>query len=318
MNGHSTIPTAPVVTLEALGGATFKANGLALPEALTRDQWANLREVLSVVEGAPLWWWGDWLAYGQERWKTDYGLALERSGYKYKTLREACYVARSVELSIRMDNLGWHHHQLVAALKDKDRQRYWLGRAAREGWTVAEMRFHMKQGDEETPEPHRIHYSSAEDEWYTPPEVVAAVVGFFGTVDLDPCCEDADDPTVPATVRYTEDDDGLSKDWQGRVYMNPPYGDAIGQWVTKLHAHYQAGDIEAGIALVPARTDTQWFRHFRNYAVCFVNGRLHFSGNEDSAPFPSALVYLGDEIDRYAATVAHLGDVWTRRQVEAQ
>lgn len=153
-----------------------------------------------------------------------------------------------------------------------------------------------------------VHYSSASPEWYTPPQIVAAVLDFFDAIDLDPCAEEGDPKTIPARVHFTAADDGLSRPWFGRVYMNPPYGDAIPPWIAKIDAAYRSREIEAGIALVPARTDTAWFAPLWSHTICFVRGRLKFSG-EDSAPFPSALVYLGDEYTRFATSVRHLGAV---------
>lgn len=154
-----------------------------------------------------------------------------------------------------------------------------------------------------------VHYSSATPEWYTPPQIVAAVVDFFDDIDLDPCAEGGAPKTIPALRHYTVADDGLALPWFGRVYLNPPYGDAIPPWIAKLDACYRAGGIEAGIALVPARTDTAWFDPLWAHTICFVRGRLKFGGAADSAPFPSALVYLGTEPGRFARAVAHLGRV---------
>lgn len=154
-----------------------------------------------------------------------------------------------------------------------------------------------------------VHYSSATPEWYTPPQIVAAVVDFYDAIDLDPCAEGGEPKTVPALRHYTLADDGLALPWFGRVYLNPPYGDAIPPWIAKLDACYRAGGIEAGIALVPARTDTAWFDPLWAHTICFVRGRLKFGGAADSAPFPSALVYLGTEPGRFARAVAHLGRV---------
>lgn len=167
------------------------------------------------------------------------------------------------------------------------------------------------------PDRMAVHYSSASPEWYTPAHIVAAVASFFDAIDLDPCAEDGDPKTVPAARHFTAADDGLAREWFGRVYMNPPYGDAIGAWVAKAVASYDSRAIEAAILLVPARVDTAWFRQLDRFALCFINGRLKFGGHEDSAPFPSALVYLGDEIDRYTAAVAHLGRVFLLHTTEA-
>lgn len=177
---------------------------------------------------------------------------------------------------------------------------------------------YSRNSPEPAPSPNKlaIHHSSATPEHYTPAHIIAAVVDFFDAIDLDPCAEEGDAKTVPARVHYTAANDGLALPWFGRVYMNPPYGRAIDAWVERLVAAYESGEIEAGIALVPARVDTAWFRRLRDFPRCEIRGRLTFVGNDESAPFPSVLIHVGDETERFARAVAHLGDVFVRYEVE--
>ncbi len=172
-----------------------------------------------------------------------------------------------------------------------------------------------------TPEPKpveqskmAVHFSSDSPEWYTPPEVLALVEKTLGVIDLDPCCNSIGEPNVNAVNHFKQADNGLSADWNGRVYMNPPYGRGIEVWVEKLVAEYMSGNVSEAIALVPARVDTDWFRKFRDYAICFIDGRLRFSGHENAAPFPSAVVYLGGDIDKFYEAFSPLGDIWVRWQ----
>lgn len=164
------------------------------------------------------------------------------------------------------------------------------------------------------PEPARlaVHFSSETPEHYTPREIIDAAIECMDAIDLDPCSNSHDDPNVPAALHYTKEDDGLVRSWHGRVYMNPPYGREIMTWVQKLCGEYEAGHTTEAIALVPARTDTQWWQLLRDYPVCFIQGRLKFGGLEDSAPFPSAVFYLGNNIDRFYYAFVNLGDVWQR------
>lgn len=106
-------------------------------------------------------------------------------------------------------------------------------------------------------------------EWYTPPAIFEALGMTF---DLDPCAPPGGVPWVPAARSLSVDDDGLSQPWEGRVWLNPPYGPSTASWVRRLAAH---GD---GIALVFARTDTAWFHETAPAAaaLCFVAGRLTF------------------------------------------
>lgn len=71
------------------------------------------------------------------------------------------------------------------------------------------------------------------DEWYTPKEIIDAL----GKFDLDPCA-----PVKPlwqtATQMYNKNHDGLTKDWIGRVWLNPPYSrPLIERFVKRLAEH---------------------------------------------------------------------------------
>lgn len=106
-------------------------------------------------------------------------------------------------------------------------------------------------------------------EWLTP----RAIVDALGPFDLDPCAPIVR-PWPTAAQHYTELDDGLSKPWHGRVWLNPPYGPREpGRWLPRLKAHGN------GIALVFPRTETRWF--FESIwggadAVLFKRGRIAF------------------------------------------
>lgn len=112
-------------------------------------------------------------------------------------------------------------------------------------------------------------------EWYTPNWVFDSLGISF---DLDPCHpHDAETP-VPASVKYTLFDDGLSKPWFGRVWLNPPYGKETPLWMNRMIDH---GD---GVALVFSRTDSRWCQEAMKSATAmlFVSGRVDFiPGNEN-------------------------------------
>ena len=90
--------------------------------------------------------------------------------------------------------------------------------------------------------------------------------------------------------------DALSRDWKvdskgGAVWLNPPYGRAIKAFMAKAHSEIGGGLII--VALVPARTDTQWWwDSVIMHEVRFIKGRLKFGGQKNSAPFPSAVVVM--------------------------
>jgi hypothetical protein len=152
--------------------------------------------------------------------------------------------------------------------------------------------------------------SSESNEWYTTPDIISAVADVMGEIDLDPCSNSHETPNVPAKCHFTKDDDGLAQVWHGKVYVNPPYGNEIPLWVAKINHEYQEGNIEQCILLVPARTDTRWFRALKKYPRCFMHGRVRFNNHENSAPFPTMLVGIGVDTDRFIRVMESLGDVY--------
>lgn len=79
------------------------------------------------------------------------------------------------------------------------------------------------------------------------------------------------------------------------MYMNPPYGSAIKLWIAKAYAEVIQGKAHMVIALVPARTDTQWWHNYvvNKATTYFFKGRLAFGDGKQAAPFPSVLVVWG-------------------------
>jgi hypothetical protein len=152
--------------------------------------------------------------------------------------------------------------------------------------------------------------SSESNEWYTPPGIIQAAIGIMGAIDLDPCSNSHDLPNVPAKHCFTKEDDGLAQAWWGKVYVNPPYGREIPLWVAKINHEYQSGNIEQCVLLAPARTDTRWFYALKEYPRCFMRGRLKFSNYVNSAPFPTMLVGIGVDIERFISVTKPLGDVY--------
>lgn len=157
--------------------------------------------------------------------------------------------------------------------------------------------------------------SSDSDEWYTPPKIVELVVRMLEGVDLDPCSNAAGKAAnVPAEHHYCAADDGLALKWRGKVYMNPPYGKPIKHWVAKFVDSFKTGEMTEGIALVAARTETKWFQLLLGQSppICFITGRLNFSNAPNDATFPSALIYLGKRIRRFAKTFNETGPIYVR------
>lgn len=161
----------------------------------------------------------------------------------------------------------------------------------------------------------RIH-SSQSIEWYTPRRIIEAARAVMATIDLDPASCDLANRTVQAPRYFTKDDDGLSREWCGNVWLNPPYGringkSAQGLWSAKCLTEFQAGRINQAVLLVNAATGEQWFQRLWDYPVCFTR-RIKFynaEGEQGGPTHGNALVYLGPLTPKFIEVASGLGTV---------
>ena len=130
-----------------------------------------------------------------------------------------------------------------------------------------------------------VHHMSERSDWESPAHIVAGLNAEFG-LETDVCA-------TPANAQckrfFSPDDDGLSQEWTGTCWMNPPYGREIERWMKKAFDSSKAG--ATVVCLVPARPDTRWWHKYAlRGEIRFLRGRLKFGGSINSAPFPSAIV----------------------------
>ena len=165
-------------------------------------------------------------------------------------------------------------------------------------------------------------------DYETPADLFDQLDAAFGPFTLDPCGQSYHRTAVACREHgghnydgTSEKMDGLLQPWDGRVFMNPPYGRGIAEWIQKaVEEVYVKERVEIVVALLPVRTDTAWWQGYINrgsglteqlglklirialvnrnikphYAtasgVGYLPGRLKFGGEKNSAPFPSAVV----------------------------
>ena len=124
------------------------------------------------------------------------------------------------------------------------------------------------------------------DGWATPQALFDSLDAEFH-FDLDPCAC----PETAKCKRFYTGIEGLMQPWEGRVFVNPPFGRPLKEWVARCAGACSNG-AEIVVALLPVRTDTAWWHDFADRAEerRFLRGRLKFGEAKNSAPFPSAVV----------------------------
>ena len=156
---------------------------------------------------------------------------------------------------------------------------------------------------------------SMSNEWYTPPKYIDAVHKVMGGIDLDPATSPEANKIVKAKRFYTEEHNGLEQDWEGRVFLNPPYGGNSGAFIKKLMESLDAEVTEAILLVNANATDTDWFQPCFDGVMCFTDHRIDFlspSKKATSSTHGSCFVYFGPNKDKFHREFSKFGNIVVR------
>lgn len=163
------------------------------------------------------------------------------------------------------------------------------------------------------------------NEWYTPARYVDAAREVMSGIDLDPAsCTEANQ-IVKAKMYYSEQENGLLYPWQGRIWLNPPYGSTLGvpgrtgnsegltkPFVLKLIDEYERGNITQAVLCVTTDTDAKWFVPLWSYLICFATHKVmfHRPGQSNSGQFyGTCFVYLGSNKFAFTERFSQFGRI---------
>lgn len=152
--------------------------------------------------------------------------------------------------------------------------------------------------------------SAKSDEHNTPAFLAIAARSIMGGIDLDPMSNAIANQTIRAHRFFTKTDDGLSKPWCGRVWLNPPFSLAD-RAVPKLIADYESGDVFEAVLLLKSAVETKRYQLLYDYPFVELNKRVNYTapGNKDGAPFATVLFYLGSNFTRWREVMSTYGRV---------
>lgn len=147
--------------------------------------------------------------------------------------------------------------------------------------------------------------SSARQDWRTPKEIYDFFM-FHGCFDVALACD-----AVGIHAGFCMHDDGLTRFWPpGRVFCNPPFCD-IAKWVDKALQELLWCDT---VLLAPFRPDaSHWQRILKaGHPVFVFDTRLKFDDGKNSAPFTTALAFIGQQEELMLAVERKFFGVWLR------
>jgi len=110
------------------------------------EEWMDYGQSLKTLDStARQFAIGDWIVHGFDAYEHGKWEAVKQvwGDEARETLRNYEWVSRQVKCVIRITHLPWSHHQIIADLTP-DKQRYWLGQAAGNKWSVATLRQKIK------------------------------------------------------------------------------------------------------------------------------------------------------------------------------
>jgi phage N-6-adenine-methyltransferase len=155
------------------------------------------------------------------------------------------------------------------------------------------------------------------NEWYTPARYIEMARAVLGTIDLDPASNAIAQERVKASAFFTAEQDGLAREWRGRVWLNPPYSQPeITQFVDKLIEEVFGRRVTEAILLTNCATDTAWFHRAARAAtsVCFTRRRIGFVTPDGDVPgMPrcgQTFFYFGPRASLFGSVFSETGLVY--------
>ena len=232
-----------------------------LAEYATFEEWVVEGDRLASESERVMWAIGDWWRSGQK-----YGErarhAVESGRWSFGTYMNAGYVAGQFETSRRREALPFSHHQEVAALPAEVADDL-LAAAEANQWTRKDLRAEVKRHKRVARTAQMVRALPVTvamtevtgDDYYTDASIIHAVRRVMGGIDLDPASHPLANQVVEAGRFHTVADDGLSHDWKGRVWLNPPFGQ-WDRWAPKVISEWDSGRVEELCLLAATRTTT--------------------------------------------------------------
>ena len=121
----------------------------------------------------------------------------------------------------------------------------------------------------------RTNNTELKDVWQTPPEIL----DMLHPIDVDPCA--GEDTHIGRDANYDKSDDGLWKQWHGRVFVNPPFSQKRA-WLQKVIE--EQGNTDCIFVVTPDSTDTKswWHSYIAEEAdyIWFSRGRISYINPE--------------------------------------
>ncbi len=167
-------------------------------------------------------------------------------------------------------------------------------------------------------EKKKVHVTqnTGNDEWYTPSSYIEAARAAMGSIDTDPASCVLANGTVQAKTFFDAESNGLEQEWQGNIWLNPPYSSAlIGAFIETLCNKKTNQEFQQACVLVNNATETKWGQALlsASSAVCFVSRRIRYldaTGTPQKTGLQGQMIcYLGNNLKGFSDSFSSFGVV---------
>jgi len=160
------------------------------------------------------------------------------------------------------------------------------------------------------------HVDNENDAYATKPELWRPLSKAVGGFDVDVASGAESEHIAPK--QYTKEDDGLTQQWVGKVWLNPPFSNKM-EWFRKAVNEVQAGNADTVVALAPVDTSTEWFQRWFSKAdvICWLEGRDWYVSS-GSPSFNTAVGVFGEVNDDMLSVLDSKGIVTQTTETTTQ
>ena len=164
---------------------------------------------------------------------------------------------------------------------------------------------------------HSAQHLSKTAEHFTPKWLAELAHETMGGIDLDPASHNyANEHIVAADSFYAKEDDGLTKPWHGRLFLNVP-GDKLGKTPQTFWAKLSKEVVEGNVSeFFWVAFNNSHLRTLQNACttllqasdICVLKKRVRYTGN--SPTHDSSVIYWGPNGEHFEEVMLPHGAVW--------
>ena len=150
-----------------------------------------------------------------------------------------------------------------------------------------------------------VSNNSGENEWYTPECYIESAKKVMGNIDLDPASSEIANQTVNANLFYSQEEDGLSKEWFGKAHKSY---EVVEELFTPM-LKYTKINGEINIEKPPyLKSKVQKYNNEWKCEIYDEDSNMLFPNDNDSSVSPLEILKCGKKA--YVACVLICGGIW--------